>query len=136
MMMKFAIDNMKKMILCFIYMVLMCMCCYNVGCISKDCQHCDADSIKAFTYSGYLRNEKEICIISSKQDVNEMCNLLYNEKELKTTKFVPNVIIIVYKQNSNDTLLVNNSVIKNKGVTWICNNNIEELLHETGGTVP
>jgi hypothetical protein len=65
-----------------------------------------------------------------------MCNLLYNEKELKSTKFVPNVIIIVYKQNSNDTLLVNNSVIKNKGVTWICNNNIEELLHETGGTVP
>ena len=90
MMMKFAIDNMKKMILCFIYMVLMCICCYNVGCISKDCQHCDADSIKAFTYSGYLRNEKEICIISSKQDVNEMCTLLYREYRQILRNFITN----------------------------------------------
>ena len=110
----------------------MCICYYNVGCIRKDSQHCDADSIKAFSYSGYLRNAKEICIISSKRDVDRMCNLLYNEKKFESTIFVPNVIIIVYKQDNNDTLLVNNSVVRKKGVTWICNNNIEELLSKPG----
>ena len=105
----------------------------GIGSCQKKDKGCDAnysnlDSIKVISYTNFIHSKNLYTIVDS-NCLSKISELLCEENKMESIKIPPRTILLVYYNNSTDTLIIHSNVVKRKGTTWVYKNNIESKIN-------
>ena len=89
----------------------------GIGSCQKKDKGCDANYSKVISYTNFIHSKNLYTIVDS-NCLSKISELLCEENKMESIKIPPRTILLVYYNNSTDTLIIHSNVVKRKGTGY------------------